>query len=65
MHQPLESFEPLDRTYERITEALLLSNELYMRQEYAQARDVIVDAVKLAALLHRRVGTLARVKARG
>ena len=65
MHQPLDDLEPLARTYERMAEAMMLSNALYLRQEYTQARDVMVDVVKIAAVLHKRVGTLARVKARG
>ena len=65
MHQPLDNFESPAQTFERIQDVIRLAERLYMLQEYAASRDIMVDVVQLAAVLHKRVGTLARAKARG
>lgn len=65
MHQPLDNFESPAQTFEKAMDALRLAEKLYILTEYEASRDIMVDVVQMAAVIHRRVGVLARAKARG
>ena len=61
MHQPVTSLT-VSQELDALHDAVVLAYDQYTKQKYANSRDALYSAVKLAGLLHTRMDVLTGIE---